>query len=724
VGRQVAAALEYAHGRGLVHRDIKPANLLFDEHGIVRVADFGLARALAEAAWTEPQGAVLGTARYAAPEQAKGENLTGKADVYSLALVIIEAVTGRVPLVADTTIGTLMARVERPLEVPPEMGPLTRVLERAGRRDPAERIDARTLAGGLLSAARSLSTPEPLPLAGALQVDGAEPSPDDEPTMLAPGVGAVAPVVAATAMALPGTPDPSDVSGLTDDDLVLDPPPWVNQRESTVDEASSADAHSDGEVEPDGDVDADAEEEDELAVWAGLRAAGTATADDDDDTADEPETGRLDDGQPVDDAGDDAPDEADAAVAFDHDDEPGGGTPVLVGVGGGGWADHAGDGGAAGPTSGATPIVEPAAFADDDVDQTEAVGGAVRFGDADEREAAEPVTTLAPPATVAVGMADAADAGDDTSGRVTSKPKRRKWPWVVAILAVLLVGGGAGGAAYAYANRPVESVSVTYPMPRLTGLTVEQAKAVGATMGWDVLVEHGRKDGSKVGSIIATDPLPGAAPAAGEPVTVTISDGNTLSAVPANLVGQTKDAATAALTKLGLKAGTTGEEYDEKAPAGTVLRVADGTAAQLPKGSTVQMVVSKGPAPRTIPTNLVGQSPDQVEAQLASLQLGAKVVNEAFSDSVPKGKVMATVPKGGSTVPRGTTVQLVVSKGPDTVVVPSVSSAGTPKEASALLRSAGLVPGSVTGSADGTLTTSPKPGSTVKRGSTVNLVYR
>ena len=64
VGAQVAGALEYAHGRGYVHRDIKPANLLFDEHGIVRVADFGLARALAEASWTEPSGGVLGTARY------------------------------------------------------------------------------------------------------------------------------------------------------------------------------------------------------------------------------------------------------------------------------------------------------------------------------------------------------------------------------------------------------------------------------------------------------------------------------------------------------------------------------------------------------------------------------------------------------------------------------------------------------------------------------------
>src|SRR5882672_2953309 len=54
VGRQVATGLDYAHVRGLVHRDVKPANLLFDEHGTARVADFGLARALAEASWTEP----------------------------------------------------------------------------------------------------------------------------------------------------------------------------------------------------------------------------------------------------------------------------------------------------------------------------------------------------------------------------------------------------------------------------------------------------------------------------------------------------------------------------------------------------------------------------------------------------------------------------------------------------------------------------------------------
>ena len=84
VGLEATRALDYAHRRGFVHRDIKPANLLFGEDGRLRIADFGLARALAEAAWTEPQGAVLGTARYASPEQAQGQPVDGRADVYSL----------------------------------------------------------------------------------------------------------------------------------------------------------------------------------------------------------------------------------------------------------------------------------------------------------------------------------------------------------------------------------------------------------------------------------------------------------------------------------------------------------------------------------------------------------------------------------------------------------------------------------------------------------------
>ena len=167
VGRQVTAALEYSHARGLVHRDIKPANLLFDEHGIVRVADFGLARALAEASWTEPSGAVVGTARYAAPEQATGAPLDGRADLYALAVVLSEAVTGTVPAVADTAIGTLAVRTHTPLVAPLELGRLGPVVERAGRPDPDDRYpDAATMGAALADAARALPPPTPLALAG------------------------------------------------------------------------------------------------------------------------------------------------------------------------------------------------------------------------------------------------------------------------------------------------------------------------------------------------------------------------------------------------------------------------------------------------------------------------------------------------------------------------------------------------------------------------------
>ncbi|MCU1448037.1 MAG: protein kinase family protein with domain [Acidimicrobiales bacterium] len=166
VGLETAHGLHYAHRRSLVHRDIKPGNLLFDTDGRLRIADFGLARALAEAAWTEPAGALLGTARYAAPEQVKGESVDGRADVYALAVTLVEAVTGTVPFATDTTIGTLMARVDVPLQAPAELDALGPVIERAGRPDPRDRPDAAAFALALDAAARQLPRPDPLPLVG------------------------------------------------------------------------------------------------------------------------------------------------------------------------------------------------------------------------------------------------------------------------------------------------------------------------------------------------------------------------------------------------------------------------------------------------------------------------------------------------------------------------------------------------------------------------------
>ena len=168
VGLQAAAGLDYAHRRGLVHRDIKPANLLFDADGRLRIADFGLARALAEASWTEPDGAILGTARYSAPEQVEGFVLDGKADVYALALVLYEGVTGETPFIGDTTVATLMARVGALLPEHDALGPLNDVLVWAAAPEPSERFDAAQLSLRLEELAATLPEPRPIPIVDAV----------------------------------------------------------------------------------------------------------------------------------------------------------------------------------------------------------------------------------------------------------------------------------------------------------------------------------------------------------------------------------------------------------------------------------------------------------------------------------------------------------------------------------------------------------------------------
>jgi eukaryotic-like serine/threonine-protein kinase len=193
LGAEVAQGLAYAHARGLVHRDIKPANLLFDEEGLVRVADFGVARALAEAAYTEPAGAMVGTARYMSPESAEGKPVDGKADVYSLALVLYEALSGTVPFVTDTTIGTLAARVGQPLPPHESLGPLDDVLARAAAPQASARLDAAGFAARLGALASALPTPEALALhppehVPLAPVNGFRPPPISELTQVPPAV--------------------------------------------------------------------------------------------------------------------------------------------------------------------------------------------------------------------------------------------------------------------------------------------------------------------------------------------------------------------------------------------------------------------------------------------------------------------------------------------------------------------------------------------------------
>ena len=229
VGLEAARGLDHAHRRGLVHRDVKPANLLFDDEGRLAIADFGIARALAEAACTDPAGAVLGTARYVSPEQAQGSALDGKADVYALALVLVETVTGQVPFVADTAAATLMARVGATVEVPAELGPLAPIVARAATPSADQRLDARQLARALDRAAEALPAPAPLPLAPPEpRFIGMETDPGDLTALVAATGSVTRPVVhddQAEAEDQAPTEDEAAADGGPDDEAVLAEPP-------------------------------------------------------------------------------------------------------------------------------------------------------------------------------------------------------------------------------------------------------------------------------------------------------------------------------------------------------------------------------------------------------------------------------------------------------------------------------------------------------------------
>jgi eukaryotic-like serine/threonine-protein kinase len=158
-------------------------------------------------------------------------------------------------------------------------------------------------------------------------------------------------------------------------------------------------------------------------------------------------------------------------------------------------------------------------------------------------------------------------------------------------------------------------------------------------------------------------------------------------------------------------------------PAGTVIRLGEGAPARLPKQSEVPLVVSSGPAPRTIPTGLTNGTYEAAVAAVEGVGLVPRRLDE-FHDRIPAGQVVGTRPQGGTQVARGSTVDVVVSKGPDVVKVPAVTGL-TLDQATARLEEAGLAVGEVFGPANGRpFSTSPEAGASVKRGTTVDIYLR
>ncbi len=596
VGLDTARALGHAHRRGLIHRDVKPGNLLFDTEGRLRLADFGLARALAEAAWTEPTGTMLGTARYASPEQAMGRRLDGRSDVYSLALVMVECVTGQVPFAADTTTGTLALRTQSDLDVPAELAGLRGPLARAGRLDPDERPDADELEISLMAAAESMPRPEPLPLVATL--DEAQITAE---LRLVEGIGGLGPVAVLSDHADPGAHDDADG-------------------------ADGAGARDGGAPSPDGIA---------------------------------PDRTRPD-------GADDEP------IVLER-------TPIVVAE------EHH-----------LLAASRPASF------------GRV-----------EPFVPVA------------SDDGDDEDRPTTVVPvapaapqPRRRWPrrLLLALAAIAVLGGAA--AWWFLIRVPVHDV------PDLVGTDIGEVRALAKDNGWtlddDTVV---RVDDTRPGEVVEQAPAAGTGLAEGSTLEVTVSLGPTLVAVP-DVVGKPEDQARAEIEAAGLSVGPGTTANDEAVPAGSVVSAgpapgqeapaADGT---VPRGTELALVVSTGPAPRTVPDGLTGVPVSDAKARLASVQLTAEE-QQVFDESVPAGIVISAGTPPGTSVPRDTAVVLTVSKGPAPIVVPPVTGI-TGTAAAAALQAAGFGVSGIEGSPSGTvLATDPPAGESHPRGSPVRIFTR
>jgi eukaryotic-like serine/threonine-protein kinase len=333
--------------------------------------------------------------------------------------------------------------------------------------------------------------------------------------------------------------------------------------------------------------------------------------------------------------------------------------------------------------------------------------------------------TVQVPRTASPATAVVSDAQRTTAlpplpppGSADDEPRRRRRRWPYVVLALLLLAGLGGGAGWYFAVEQYTHAPGVVSLSKSEAVTEIQQAGLHWKLGKPMF-----SDTIEIGAVADQDPDAGARIDKDAVITLRISKGPSAYDVP-DVTGKTVEEARAELKEVHLVVGEVRRIYDAEVEAGLVIRTNPPAERSLDIGSKVNLIVSKGEQPVPVPV-VDGKPQDKAEKELEKAGFVVGTVTQEYSDEIHEGQVIRTTPAGGTSAQPGSTINLVVSKGPELFEVPDVRGKRI-EEAISIIENAGFradaKPANIPGSGPGEVL-QQSPTGMQPRGTTITLYY-